>query len=58
MMGGQVMLSVLIAKIIIARLTIDKKLFLDGPILDPIKMHVDGFRPFLFGGVVVKTGSG
>ena len=41
-MGGWVMLGVVIAKIIIARLSIDDKLFLEGPILDPIKTHVDG----------------
>ena len=58
MMGGRVMLSVAIAKISIAWFTIDKKLFLEGPILDPIKTHVDGFRRFLFDGVVGKTGRG
>ena len=29
-----------------------------GPVLDPVKQHVDGFRPFLFDGVVCKTFSG
>ena len=55
MMGSQVMLGGVIAKIIIARFPMDKKLFLEGPILDPIKTHVDGLQPFLFDGVVGKT---
>ena len=29
-----------------------------GPVLDPVKAHVDGFRPFLFDGVVCKTFGG
>ena len=57
MMEGQVILSVVIAKISIARLPIEK-IFLEGPILDPIKTHFDGFLPFFFNGVVGKTGSG
>ena len=52
------MFGVVIAKISIAWLPIYKKLFLEGLILDPIKTHVDGFRPFLFDGFVSKTGSG
>ena len=52
------MLGVVITKISIAWLTKDKKLILEGPILDPIKTHVDGFRRFLFDGVVGKTGNG
>ena len=55
MMGGRVMLSLVIIKISIARFPIDKKLFLEGLILDTIIMHVDIFRPFLFDGVVGKT---
>ena len=43
MMGGRVMLGLLITKISISWLPIDKKLFLEGPIMDPIKMHVNGF---------------
>ena len=58
MMGGLVMLGVVISKISIARFPIDKKLFLEGPILDPIKTHVYGLRPFLFDCVVGETGSG
>ena len=58
MMVGRVRLGVVIATISIARLPIYRKLFLEGPILDPIKTHVDGFRPFLFDGVVGETGSG
>ena len=52
MMRDRVMLGVVIAKISIARLPINKDFFLEGPILDPIKTHVDGFRPFLFDGAV------
>ena len=58
MMRDRVMLGVVIAKVSIARLPINKDFFLEGPILDPIKTHVDGFRPFLFDGVVVETGRG
>ena len=58
MMGGWVMIGVVIANISIARLPIDNTVFGEGLILDPIKTHVDGFRPFLFDGFVSKTGSG
>ena len=54
-MGVRVMLGMVIAKISIAHFPIDKKLFLEGLILDTIIMHVDSFRPFLFDGVVGKT---
>ena len=31
-------------------------MFLLGPVFDPVKAHVDGFRPFLFyGGGVIDT---
>ena len=46
------MLGVVISKTSIARFPIDKKYFLEGPILDPIKKHVNGLWPFLFDGVV------
>ena len=36
------MLGVSIANISIAWFPIDKKLFLEGPILDPINTHVNG----------------
>ena len=58
MMGGGVMLGVIIAKISIARLPIDKNYFLEGPILDPIRTHVDGFQQFCFDDIVGETGSG
>ena len=57
MTGGRVMLGVVIAKISISWLPIDKQFVLEGPILDQIKTHVDGFRPFLFYGGFGKTGS-
>ena len=50
-------LGVVITKIIIARFPIDTN-FLEGPILDPIKTHIDGLRPFLLDGIVGETGSG
>ena len=52
------MRGVVIANIGIAWFPIDDKLFLEGPILDPIKTYLDGFQPFLFDGVVGETGSG
>ena len=52
------MLSLVIIKISIARFPIDKKLFLEGLILDTIIMHVDSFRPFLFDGVFCKIFGG
>ena len=52
------MLGAVSTKIIISRFPIDKKLFLEGPILDPIKTHVNGLQPFLFDIVVGKPGSG
>ena len=58
MMGGRVMLSLVIIKISIARFPIDKKLFLEGLILDPIKTQVGDLQPFLFDVVVEETGSG
>ena len=48
------MLSVAIAKISIAWFTIDKKLFLEGPILEPIKIHVDGLQRFFLMVSLVK----
>ena len=58
MMGSQVMLGVVISKTSIARFPIDKKYFLEGPILDPIRTHVDGFQQFCFDDIVGETGSG
>jgi hypothetical protein len=36
----------------------NKKLILADAVADPIKTHVDGFRPFLFDAVVGNAGSG
>ena len=53
--GGRVVLGVVISKIGHPRLPVDKELPLVGPVLDPIKLHVDGLGSFLFDGVVCKT---
>ena len=58
MVGGRVMLGLVISNISIARFPMDKILFLEGPILEQIKTHVNGLQQFLFDGVVGKTGSG
>ena len=54
MMGGWVMIGVVIANISIARLPIYRKLFLEGPILEPIKIHVDGLQRFFLMVSLVK----
>ena len=43
-----VMLGVLVANIGAARFPIDQELFLESPILDPIKTHVDCLQLILF----------
>ncbi len=52
-MGGGMVFGVVVAQILAARPLIDEELALAGAILDPIKLHVDGFRPFLFDCVVL-----
>ena len=47
-----VMLGVAVAKIGATRFPIDQELFLEGPILDPIKTHFDCLRLLLFYSVV------
>ena len=49
------LLSVIITKILGARPPVDKELALTGPILDPIKTHVDCLGAFLFDGVICKA---
>ena len=53
--GRRVIIGVLITDIGLPSPTVDKELALTGPVLDLIKLHVDGFGSFLFYGVIIKT---
>ena len=48
-------IGVVITKIGLSGLPVDKELALMGPVLDPIKLHVDGIGYFLFYGVIFET---
>ena len=49
------MLGVVVTKVGDTWLPVDKELSLACTIADPVKAHVDRFRPVLLDGVVVKT---
>jgi hypothetical protein len=53
--GGRMVLGVVITMVVGPRAPVDKELALAGPVLDPIKSHVDGLRSFLFDGVIRKA---
>ena len=58
-MGGRVVFGVVITKIGLPRVPVDKELALVGLGFDPIEVHVDGFGSFLFDGVIHEAlGSG
>ena len=48
------MLGVVVTKVVDTRLTVDSELVLACTIADPVKAHVNRFRPFLLDGVVGK----
>ena len=58
MVRHRVILGVVVAKIGAARFPIEQELFLEGPILDPIKTHVDCLQLLLFGHVIDEAFSG
>ena len=53
-MGGRVMFSVIIGKVVRPRPPIDQELPLAGPVLDPIKAHVDCLGSFLVDRVICE----
>ena len=58
-MSRGVMLGEVVTKIGASRAPVNKEMATMGAILNPIKVHVNGFGSFLFDGVICKTcGSG
>ena len=51
----RIVFSVVVAKVCASGLPVDEELLLLGPILDPVKSHVDFLQVFLLDGVVGKT---
>ena len=49
------MLSVVITKVAVSRISRDDEFYFFGVVLDPIKAHVNFFRSFLFDRVVGKS---
>jgi hypothetical protein len=47
-MGNRVLLGLIITKILGPGPPVDKELALTGPVLDPIKTHVEGLGAFMF----------
>ena len=56
MMGSGVMFAEIIGAVEAALAPVDMKLALANAITNPVKAHVNCFRPFLFDGVVGNTG--
>ena len=54
-MGGGMVFGKVISKIIHARSPVDQELALAGPVLDPIKAHVDCLGSFLFESFIGKV---
>ena len=52
------MIGVVVTKVGDTRLPVDKELALACTIADPVKVHVNSFRPFFLDGVVGKSVGG